>query len=235
MLTALVCLFLTQLLRAPLIVGEFHIIFGLLLAGGLAGTTKLPLALPRRAIVSLALSFFIPAVLLLEAALLQPTPGILLLRARVFHLGSKVLLLATVSLSLPLIVTGVALPAIVVVLLLVLMHKLKFVFALLILALFGSRVGASIAPLERLSEFLLAPAIPAPAMVGFGAAGASLVFASLMLRHQLYIPITSITISQSNMRITIEGSNYPSKSIVEDPLPTTRFECLFRSRNDELL
>ena len=120
-------------------------------------------------------------------------------------------------------------------LLLVLMHKLKFVFALLILALFGPRVGASIASLERLSEFLLAPAIPAPAMVGFGAAGASLVFASLMLRHQLYIPITSFTISQSNMRISIEGSNYPSKSTTDDLLLTTAFECLFRALNDELL
>ena len=155
----------------------------------LAGAAKLPLPLSRGAIVPLALPFFKPAVLLLEAPLLQPASGFLLLGTRVLHLGSKVLPLSSVSLSLSLIVIGVALSAIVVMLLFVLMHKLKFVFALLILALLGSGVRAPIASLERLSGFLLAPAVPAPAVVGIGAAGSSLVFASFVLGHQLYIPI----------------------------------------------
>lgn len=140
MFTTLICLFLTQLLGTSLIVCKLDVIFRLLLARVGAGAAELPFSLTRRAVVPLALSFIISALLLLETTLLQPAPWILLLRAGVLGLGNEFLFVASVSLALPLIVIGVALSPIIVMLLLILVHKLKLIFAFLIMALFGPRM-----------------------------------------------------------------------------------------------
>lgn len=63
--TTLICLFLAQLLGTSLIVCKLDVIFRLLLARVGAGAAELPFSLTRRAVVPLALSFIISALLLL--------------------------------------------------------------------------------------------------------------------------------------------------------------------------
>lgn len=133
------------------------------------GAAKPPLPLSRGAVVPLGLSLFIPDVLFLETALLQPVPGILLLGTWVLRFRRELFPFASIPFSLPLKVTRVGFSTIVIMLLVVFMHELKSIFAFLIQSVFGARTGAAIVPLEGLSSFLLAPAIPTPAVVRIGA------------------------------------------------------------------
>jgi hypothetical protein len=188
-------------LRAPFIVGEFDFIFGLWLAGVLAGATKLPLSFPRGALISLGISFFIPAVLFVEAALFQSVPWILL-GPGILHLDSKFLPLPSIHFPLSLIVAGVSVPPTIIMLLLISVNKLKSVFAFLILAVLGARTRPAIMPFECLGNFFLGPTIPASVVVRVRTTRTPLVFASFGLGHQIYIYIANLYLKQPRQKCT---------------------------------